>query len=52
MITISISAETYTIEGMAETLRYIANQIDQGYTQSYDPGWNIEGEEELNDMED
>lgn len=52
MITISINIETYTKDGMAETLRYIANQIEEGYTSSYDPAWELFGEEKLDDEDE
>jgi hypothetical protein len=41
MISINITEEKNTPEEMAETLRHIANQIEQGYTSGYYPTWEL-----------
>lgn len=47
MITINISQEEKeTAREIADLLRYIADQIDLGYTSGFYPHWNLEGEEE------
>lgn len=41
MISINITEEKNTPEEMVETLRHIANQIEQGYTSGYYPTWEL-----------
>jgi hypothetical protein len=41
MIKIDIKHETSTPEQMVETLRHIANQIEEGYTSGYYPTWDM-----------
>ncbi len=44
MIKINITEEKNTPEEMAETLRFIANQIEEGYTSGYYPTWELKDE--------
>jgi hypothetical protein len=46
MVRISIFAGKENVEDMAEMLRHIADQLDQGMTSGYYPGWELVEEEE------
>ena len=41
MFKINIQHETSSPEQMVETLRHIANQIEEGYTSGYYPTWDM-----------
>jgi hypothetical protein len=49
MVQIHVSTSTNTKEELADLLRHIASQIDEGYTSGYTPHWTITGEEEKTD---
>jgi hypothetical protein len=44
MFKIHITKEAHTPEEMAETLKYIAKQIEEGYTSGYQPTWELKDE--------
>ena len=46
MIGIIIKSGAENKEEMAETLRYIASQLDRGFSSGFDPSFQITGEEE------
>lgn len=52
MISISISEETTTYDGMADVLTDIAYKINRGYKSGYNPTWSLDGYEEIEDKEE
>jgi hypothetical protein len=50
-INIEIIEETETYDDMADLLRHIADQIEEGYRSGIFPSWSTEGEEEQNENE-
>jgi len=53
MLSIEIHSDANTEGDLAMMLRHIADQVEQGFTSSYDvPRFTISGEEELSEEEE
>ena len=44
MLKITIPETADDAEEMADRLRYIAGQIEEGFTSGYHPAWSLDGE--------
>jgi hypothetical protein len=48
MLSIEITEQVATRNDLGTLLRRIADMIDEGYRNGYDPEWSISGDEEEN----
>lgn len=52
MRSIIIHEETNDDQNMVDVLRRIADLVEQGYTNGYEPSWELQGEEEPEEQDE